>query len=405
MTGQHTSAGMGKKTRFHRLLIPVGHLLASAVICFASFNGIITSQQQSLLERLFDAPYHDALLVGAGASVSILLLLLFDDLNSKLDVFAVLSRWVLLLGIQVPDSICLSHVRSGDGNGGLDASDRFARFYISSATFKLAISVCCICTIVCSKSSCLIMKAKSPCNPVHQGYLLIFTSLVYQLVALSGYRNFGDTTSASASAIYAGNLILCFMLLQVVLMCGTCIHNFYSSVDYEGGDDSVDNGDEFVVCVCLGLLLFRMASSVWILIYCCSFIEGYWKMSSNLICTDTLIQLSFMVGVIVLPWPHVRAKIFHLMESTLRENTALMAYIAHEVRSPLNVAHLSLRFMRNEALALKAAVDDEEMATLVDAIEDVDDACKAATSILNDFLLFDKMKGGVFSFICWLYLH
>jgi hypothetical protein len=44
-------------------------------------------------------------------------------------------------------------------------------------------------------------------------------------------------------------------------------------------------------------------------------------------------------------------------------------------------------------IALKASLDDDEMATIIDAIEDIDDACKTATSILNDILLFDKMKG------------
>ena len=384
---------MGPQLQYHRLFLQISHLLAATFIFLVSFKGTSTSRQRYLLESLSGTPYHDALLVGVGASITIFLLLL-EDLNSKIDAFSMLSRWVLLLGIHIPDSICLSFVRSG-GHNGFNHFDQFAGLYMSSAIFKLAMSIGCVCTIICSKSNCRVMKTRLPWSPVYQGYLLIIMSLVYQVTATYGYVN--SALASSGSSIFAAYVILCLMLFQVVMLGGMCFHTWCRSTNDEDGEESVDNGDDFVVCVCLALLFFRMASSVWILIVCSSVTEGYLKMSSHHIGADILVQIAFVVGVLVLPWPHVRAKILNLMESTLRENTAFMAYIAHEVRSPLNVAHLSLTFMRNEAMALKAAVDDEEMANIVDAIEDVDDACKSATSILDDVLLSDKMKGCAFS--------
>ena len=68
--------------------------------------------------------------------------------------------------IQIPDSICLSMDGDDGPDSGFDRDDRIARAYIASAVFKMAVSVACVCSIICSKSSCrAIINAKSLWRP------------------------------------------------------------------------------------------------------------------------------------------------------------------------------------------------------------------------------------------------
>eukprot|EP01035_Chromulina_nebulosa_P069592 gene69592-biopygen43533 len=65
-----------------------------------------------------------------------------------------------------------------------------------------------------------------------------------------------------------------------------------------------------------------------------------------------------------------------------------MRYISHEMRTPLNVACLGIKFLRDELEKLGLLL-------LLDTAIDTEKSCKTAVDILNDMLLYDKIVNGL----------
>ena len=65
-----------------------------------------------------------------------------------------------------------------------------------------------------------------------------------------------------------------------------------------------------------------------------------------------------------------------------------MRYISHEMRTPLNVACLGIKILRDELERLG-------LLNLLETAIDTEKSCKTAVDILNDMLLFDKIVSGL----------
>ena len=65
-----------------------------------------------------------------------------------------------------------------------------------------------------------------------------------------------------------------------------------------------------------------------------------------------------------------------------------MRYISHEMRTPLNVACLGMKILRDELERLG-------LLSLLETAIDTEKSCKTAVDILNDMLLFDKIVSGL----------
>ena len=65
-----------------------------------------------------------------------------------------------------------------------------------------------------------------------------------------------------------------------------------------------------------------------------------------------------------------------------------MRYISHEMRTPLNVACLGIKILREELERLG-------LHSLLDTAIDTEKSCKTAVDILNDMLLYDKVVSGL----------
>ena len=65
-----------------------------------------------------------------------------------------------------------------------------------------------------------------------------------------------------------------------------------------------------------------------------------------------------------------------------------MRYISHEMRTPLNVACLGIKILRDELERLG-------LRSLLETAIDTEKSCKTAVDILNDMLLFDKIVSGL----------
>ena len=66
-----------------------------------------------------------------------------------------------------------------------------------------------------------------------------------------------------------------------------------------------------------------------------------------------------------------------------------MRYISHEIRTPMNIVFAGLKLLD---LQLRNETVDAEDA--LEAVRDVKVAADVALAVLNDMLLFDKIKAG-----------
>ena len=65
-----------------------------------------------------------------------------------------------------------------------------------------------------------------------------------------------------------------------------------------------------------------------------------------------------------------------------------MRYISHEMRTPLNVAFLGLKILKDE-------LNQFGNPDLLGTLRDTKDSCMAALDILNGMLLYDSISGGM----------
>ena len=65
-----------------------------------------------------------------------------------------------------------------------------------------------------------------------------------------------------------------------------------------------------------------------------------------------------------------------------------MRYISHEMRTPLNVACLGMKILRDELERLG-------LLSLLEVAVDTEKSCRTTVAILNDMLLFDKIVSGL----------
>ena len=369
-----------KKTEFR---VSVFLIISSAVV-----NAIISF---ALLCQQNSAQFHfgednslirDSLLIGIGASIPILINMIMKAANDERLTLSLLFRFTLFITLQIPDAIIFSMI-----TGSFNNTSNLAGIYIASAVFKVASSISCVCGIITSHSDC---RAMCSTSYIQSGFLVL-SATIYVVLAAIGY---GPYSLNSGSSRAGATVVLLVILCQVLVLLTSSFRRWKLSYKTEPEIGPSDlNGNNIIVFFSLVLLLIRVVSTVSLMASCGPIIEGYINMTSRSIALDQYFQIAFMVGLLVVPWPLIEAAAIRCMRSVLSEKSAFTRYIAHEVRAPLNVACLSLTFMKAEAYVLRSFADSDQVSSILDAMVDVDSSCKTAISILNDVLSFDKLKG------------
>ena len=89
---------------------------------------------------------------------------------------------------------------------------------------------------------------------------------------------------------------------------------------------------------------------------------------------------------------------FVSLQKLLSVKQMFMRYISHEMRTPLNVACLGIKILRDELERLG-------LLSLLETAIDTEKSCKTAVDILNDMLLFDKIVSGLMTLEKRLFDH
>lgn len=80
----------------------------------------------------------------------------------------------------------------------------------------------------------------------------------------------------------------------------------------------------------------------------------------------------------------------------MEERQAFIRYISHELRTPLNAVFLGMTLVRDELMTMSPLVRNY-VEHIVETVDDVNNCCEAAITILNDLLTFDKLEAGKMS--------
>ena len=284
--------------------------------------------------------------------------------------FSVLARCLLLLSLQLSDTgmfIWTDHNR-------VDV-EKFAWVKTNILSFKLVAVVGCIAAIISNQTKSTLQNNQSIVSTSRQLTLLFVTALLFQAFCLSDF----DTRTVTWDVHSA---ILFLATVQGLLLCLSCSYN----VSYKFTKREVimtDLREDIVVGMCLVMLLLMLASSSASVMLKSSSIAQYSQLVVN-------------IGVVVVPWRLHEWLSDETVKTTLKESSSFLRYIAHEVRAALNVTQLSLSVSTQDIQNLSSSKYQGELTGAIDAITDADDSCKSAISILNDVLIFDKMKGGYF---------
>jgi signal transduction histidine kinase len=78
------------------------------------------------------------------------------------------------------------------------------------------------------------------------------------------------------------------------------------------------------------------------------------------------------------------------MQAEFSEKKAMVYYIAHEVRNPLNTVSMGVDTVLEDLMSVSSGVNPEMVLTL----KDVRKCCDDAINILNETLLVEKLKAG-----------
>ena len=80
----------------------------------------------------------------------------------------------------------------------------------------------------------------------------------------------------------------------------------------------------------------------------------------------------------------------------MQEKEAFVRYISHEIRTPLNTVFLGMSFIKSELINIAPLVS-EYVDPIIETVNEVNNCCEVALSIVNDMLTFDRLKEGMMS--------
>ena len=116
---------------------------------------------------------------------------------------------------------------------------------------------------------------------------------------------------------------------------------------------------------------------------------GYTSTSASSI---NYLHLVFTVVLMALPNQIAKFNV-RIMQRKTEEKEAFIRYISHEIRTPLNTVFLGMNFIKDELDAIAPLVL-ENVAVMLDTLNEVSNCCEVAISIVNDLLTFDKLEEG-----------
>ena len=335
--------------------------------------------------------FRDAVLIAIGISASVFCELCLVKGKSLSETNPTLSpmihhRFFLFICLQSPLLYFFSLLESKKDES-CDLTLLVSQTYPVISAFQLVAMVGYTASITRNRSSNILEQDCLPTLASSPALALFSLALVYQVFCM--WSNNIESEREAFSFLIVTKILICFMALNVLVICGYRGFLWLKNRSAEG------NKDNILVGICLTMLLLRSVSVVAIAVFHEPLNQNQHPLSATALCTDLYVQSAVILGVVVVPWRLQEWDIRQSMQVVENENSSLLQYIAHEVRSMLNIAQLSISFIVNEE-AMGQHSNSGQLASIFEAAQDVDNALKFSIGMLDDVLDFDKMKGKVY---------
>lgn len=366
---------------FVEVLHVFGAFVALVVILIPiTFPHLFVMVEQS---QYNDFDIFNCLVVICVASTPLILHLLWDLLELRINKaripISVLVRAILLSSFMLALIICLA--------------------FLKRNSFPLNSLVSILCAFISSASSCSIsiaicmkqrqssyypysMLSKSNINAI----LMSFLSILYLILRCVSLIDQIDMQSRFGQA---ANYV------QLLYHAESCVV-FFSQLYWQNRSSKADL-DDTMVNLFLGIFVLKNIASSAYTISTKALSNVDFQLHSSYICTDLYVHLVFMIIVMTVPARYESMQLVQYLLRAVDEKVSIIRYICHEMRTPLNIIHLSLGFVESETIALAPLVGVDTIDPMLEAIGDINESCDNAVSVLDDLLTIDKMQGNKYN--------
>lgn len=340
-------------------------VLFSAIICAVPRGTHVTFDQYSAVEKLMSSiQYRDSLLLSIAVSIPLLVDNILDFVSiiggSASEKLHWTARFFLLMSLLLPNIYLYSRVISLS----LSASD-----FLSALTLIRSTSRGCICIYLSQD------HFKLGLGPICASISLCY--LIEQLLWLATYvednRQLGIVSLSLTGIIH----------LQLLLIFA----KFFIDLRQIGRESSAEN-----LCICMYLSSYLLLSVGSLVIPLAFDDKSLSTATPEKVSLYSYLQIVFTIMAMTVSGRVARFKSLK-SETALLEQKAFIRYISHELRTPLNAVFLGMTLVRDELTNICPPAKDY-VQNILETVDDVNDCCEAAISILNDLLTFDKLQEG-----------
>jgi signal transduction histidine kinase len=345
-------------------------VLSSALLCFAPIGVLSTGEQtQDRIQNLIDSrQYQDSLLLSIVIGIPLLIDSILDlpvpgTKSGHTERIHWAIRFAILMSLVVPNIYIYHSVLT------------------SKLTVQIFLSTLAIVRI--SSRGCICIYVSQDIQKIGFGPICVSVSvcsLIEQLLWLVNY--------------VAGNRALTYLSMGFIAL--THLQVFYMLFKWQlvwkrsGRKKNCED-----ICISTYLSSYLVLSIGCFLISLISDDNSLLSTTPAKVSLYIYVQMFFTVIAMTVSGRVAR---FNSYKSDLimEERQAFIRYISHELRTPLNAVFLGMTLVRDELTTMSPLVRNY-VEHIVETVDDVNNCCEAAITILNDLLTFDKLEAGKMS--------
>ena len=340
-------------------------VLFSAVICAVPRGSQVSFSQNIAIQNIATSnQYRDSLLLSIAVSIPLLVDNILDFVSiirgSASDKLHWTSRFFLLMSLILPNIYLYSRVMTLR----MSASD-----YLSTITLIRSTSRGCLCIYLSQD------HLKLGLGPICASISLCY--LIEQLLWLATYVE--DNHQLGIVSLTLTGIIH----LQLLLIFVKCFVDARQSGREKSADD---------LCIFVYLSSYLLLSLGSLLIPLAYDDQLLSTATPEKVSLYSYLQIVFTIMAMTVSGRVARFKSLK-SETALLEQKAFMRYISHELRTPLNAVFLGMTLVRDELMNI-CPLAKAYVQSILETVDDVNECCEAAISILNDLLTFDKLHEG-----------
>ena len=341
------------KTLYPWLIVFV--ILLCLFLCLLRINGYTERLSSYPIDSgYYSGQYQTSLLLAAIVTIPMALDAVLDAITLNIsnvpDVVTLTARVILILSISLPNLL----LYSGDFQ-----QRTLAEGYDSMNIFVNVAARGCLCMLISQVN-------KGPFN----GLICVSTIVFYMMASHIHPAGYAGTSRAS-------------VFLYVVAYAHYFYLFTYWAITWIWQERKMDSDDVCMIIYFAGLFVLSAGNAI---------ILGTLPDGAMCMSVQNYLYLVFLVIIFAFPGQVSRFNLRKMIRK-MEEKEAFIRYISHEIRTPLNTVFLGMSYIKGELMGIAPLVT-EYVEPIIDTVNEVNNCCEVALSIVNDLLTFDKLEEG-----------